>query len=572
MTLDKFSFEPAGVFLIDAPDDIAEHIDAVSLMVKKKGGHWKFWRGSLSIFRGGENATAKLAREIGKEDALLSPILDWIVSVKTWAKHITEEELQKNSGLPYCIYELTKEWLGYATYGPGCERRLVVRQSQDSNTWRVVADPIGFLGKMLYEGRPLMDWLDSNLYELQEEGKTTWGIHKHLGRLDFTRAFTEMELADRIMEDRRYLKELTPFTNDPTVPSEAYFPLCGKGTGCIDAWLRFESQVPEKLRPHHRAALRGIIDAQNHSRQILWYQDSGHSGKSSVADAIQEVLAGISATLDEDALKSSFWFSGMYGARFINIPDVHNMDLISNPKIKRLTGGDWCRYEGKCKDPFDVKPNVRIMAHSNPCPHIDISSLAEITRIQFFPLQRNEDPEFVKDFVMKDENGNPLKYTSGFMKGQYKRIGNPKFIQDLKDQFWDYMAFCTPDYERLCPNQGDIPAPQEMLDLIAEKCASGGSLAYTEMLENLLDFGKDRRLSHAELRGVMSYCEIPDNSFVDIRKKLMEIRGVRDGGAKKVEGQRCTLGVGLKGEVSMVMGKIFFAPDIAKTAPKEDEI
>jgi hypothetical protein len=571
LTLDKYQFEPAGVFILDAPEEHAEKISDVTKFVSEKGGSWKYWRGSLSVHIDGQKANVIICKQMKKEAENLLRTFNYIVSVKDWEEHTPEEKQRALAGIPDCIYDLTKDWLAYATYGAGKQRRLLVRQSLVANTWRVVEDPIGFLGSLRYEGGLVLDYLDAKLAELHREGVTRWGIHAKLGVLDFTRAFTEFDLPTRILDDRRYYKELVPFTNDPNTPAEAYFPRDGGGNmaGTWDAWARFETQIPPALIPTWRAAIRGIIDARNKSRQIIYLYDQGYTAKSQVASAIHTVMEGLSATLDEDALNSSFWFSGIYGARFINLPDVKDQELLDNPKIKRITGGDYCRHEGKGDTAFDTQPNCRLMAEANAPQKVDITKLSELLRFLFFPLQRNDDPDFVKPFVVQDKDGNPLRYESGIRKGTWKYKGNPQYQKDLIAQFWDYMVVCEPDYNRLCPTHGDIAAPEEMLDMIAEKCATGESIAFLEMIDNLLEFGKDKRLSNLELRAILKHSDIPEDQFTEIRKKLLDKRGVRDGGAAKVKGHRCLIGVGLRPGVTVTMGNVTFAHQAISTSHED---
>jgi hypothetical protein len=570
LTLDKYQFEPAGVFILDAPEEHSEKISDVTKFVSEIGGGWRFWRGSLSPWVAGKKASDLISKQMKGTAPELLPTFNYIVTSGNWEEHVSEEKLKAHSGIPDCIYQITSPWLAYGIYGTGCERRLLVRQSLGSNTWRVVTDPIGFLGSMKHEGWNVLDILDAQLAKLQSEGKTRWGIHKKLGALDFTRSFTEFEMEKRILEDRRFFKDLVPFTNDASVPAEAYFPLSvPTETGKWGAWAKFETQIPPNLVPYWRAGIRGIIDARNTSRQILYLYDRGYTGKSFVVNTIQKIMTGLSATLDEDALKSPFWFSGIYGARMINMPDVLDLDLLTNPKIKRYTGRDYCRHEAKGLGAFDVRPNGRIIAHGNEPPRVDINNPSEMTRLLFFSLIRNNDPNHVKDFVVLDDEGNPKKYPSGPLKGQWMYKGNPKYLQDLEDQFWNYMAVCTLDYERLCPTHGDIAPPEEMLEIIAEKCATGDSLAFTEM-GDLLEYGTSKKLSNLELRSLMKYCEIAEDKFSDVRKRLLDVRGVRDGGKKKIRNQRCLLGVGLKDGVTITMGNVAFTALPTKLTNNED--
>ena len=500
----KVTFEPIGEFTVDAPEQYSETIDQVTAIVAENGGSWKFWKGSLSVMVDGRKTNPKMAALIRSSNPTLIAAFNWVTSVESWERYVSEEQRDSlvSTGLPRVIKELIAPFLAFTTYGPAKVRRILVRQAMTSQTWRVVEDPIGFLGSVRYEGGNLLRYLNAELDRLRVESKTTWGLHPKMGAMSFTRAYEEFELEKRIMEDMDFFKDLVPFTNDPEKPAEAYFPTSGALTGSWDAWARFETQIPSSLLNIWRAAIRGIIDDRNSSRQIIYLRDSGYTAKSQVMGAIQKRMDGLSASLDEDALKSTFWFAGIYGARFISMPDVLDKNIVTNPKIKRLTGRDYCRNEAKGVNAFDVQPNARIVAAGQVEQLVDVTSPAEQTRILYFPLQRNDDPEFVKSFVKCDAEGNPMRHSHWAMQGAWMYKGNTQFANDLYEQFWDYMHVCDEAYTELCPNHGDIPMPEEMLELLINQCSSGDTSAYLDILQHLIDFGPEKRLSNPELKAM----------------------------------------------------------------------
>lgn len=576
MSLAKCTFEPIGVFATEVPEIHVDKLDAVSSFVTEEGGVWKFWRGTISVTLNGKKAIPQMAEKIRDLKPELVSTFLWITAIRSWAEYVSEEqrEAQCTSGLPRVIKDMISPFFGFTTYGPTKVRRLLVRHSMESQVWRVVEDPIGFLGNQYYEGTNLLRYLNARLHQLQVEGKTKFGYHAKLGILDFTRSFEVYELDKRIMEDLDFYKDLRAFTNDPATPAEAYFPTSGNRVGSWAAWARFETQIPAHSLMTWRAAIRGIIDDRNSSRQLIYMRDSGYTAKSQVTAAIQKRMEGLSATLDEDALKSPFWFSGIYGARFISMPDVQDNQIITNPKIKRVSGRDFCRMEAKGVNPFDAQPNARFMVAGQIEQRIDVTNPAEQTRILYFPLIRNDDPEFVKSFVKCDAEGNPLRHTHPAMAGAWQYKGNPQFSKDLYDQFWDYMAVCDEAYQELCPEHGDIPMPPEMMDLLIDQCSSGETMAYLEALQHFIQFGKGLRLSNTELKCLLEHLDVSEDKFREFRKKLKNHSGVKDGGGARVKGDRCLTGVGFREGVTLsAMGKIVFAtPSLVRPTPSKEDI
>ncbi len=516
---------------------------------------------------GGARGTGKLAKHLKakfpSDGGLLTAQLTYLLQV-TWESEACLAEAITLAAIQPEIYELLSPWVGYTKYPDG--PRLPIVRTSLHNTWRVSHDVIGDLQSLIVDeeaGTTAIDFLGAELQRLQKSGATRWGVISKFdaeGRsvrylLSFTEAYERCEkLADRmskkLMDDMRFFKKLVPFTNDPEQAAENYFPLHELGqlkTGSCEHWLRFETQIPPWGVETFRAAIYGIYDDRNKSRQILYLQDKGYSGKSNVANALFEVGGrGFGAAVSKEAIGNQFWGSKVYGKRFIHIPDSGNTKWSMTDKIKQLSGGDYIDVEAKGKPSFSYKPNVRLAITTNELPEINTSADNQVSRILLFPLTPNRDPEFVKSFAALDGNGK-VRYNPD---GKPELIGDANFERKLVSEIWDYLAICKPAYEKLCPNNSDLPRPKEMIEFINKSCRTDMVGTMSALLDEYLEVDEGKRISHKALQAVIAYAGLQEKEwekqFREIKRELLNTyRGaVTDGGCS--HSQRWINGIGLK--------------------------
>jgi hypothetical protein len=203
-------------------------------------------------------------------------------------------------------------------------------------------------------------------------------------------------------------------------------------------------------------------------------------------------------------------------------------------------GGDVVPIERKGINTFTAEIYCRLLIASNCEPEINLSERSEITRILYAPME--EPPAHVlKRFCKVDSQGNVLR----------QRDGTPKYLGGNLDSllFMELPAFlytCQADYKELCPNHSDIEVPEEMYDLLLQRCASPEYLRMERFVRDELVFGEKERCEPTDMMDILHAGSKGRGTTFDyqrLRTFLISKKGVKD---MQIDGKRMLSGVGFK--------------------------
>lgn len=228
-------------------------------------------------------------------------------------------------------------------------------------------------------------------------------------------------------------------TDDPNEPCFKYFDASFLKKGPTPAWNEFLERLdyPEVFL----AWVWSIFDPINYGRQVLWLQGNGHDGKSTVLDAISEIYGRkYIASLTQDSTSSQFFFSQVYGKRFVAYGNNTNQRLISIGKIQSLTGNDAVPIEFKGEASFTHNVFARLLVCSNDSPAIDFEKSNESSRIIRLFIKRNK-TDYSGDPTWKDKL---IKEAPQFLyrcKQEYAKLFPKRTNMDLRavPQLWETM-------------------------------------------------------------------------------------------------------------------------------------
>lgn len=289
------------------------------------------------------------------------------------------------------------------------------------------------------------------------------------------------------MDSRFRLESMpTELTDDPEVPAFYCFDHDDLEEGEHPNWDSWLTRMDREARPVFRAWIYSIFDPDNKGRQLIWLQDRGYSGKSSVINAIQRYMGGKGvASISKDSMSDKFGYSQIFGKRLVVYGDTKNPKLLHSEKIHSLLGGDPVQIEKKYADAFTAEIHAKVMVASNIPPEVDLGARNEITRLIFIPLF---DPplDVMKQYCQLDENGDIVRYPDG----------TPKYVGgNLADKLFAEMnAFlhtCEKDYWALCPNRRDIPLPDKLYETLNVSCPSPEHVRMEHFIEERLEFSEE---------------------------------------------------------------------------------
>ena len=286
----------------------------------------------------------------------------------------------------------------------------------------------------------------------------------------------------------------TEITTDPNVPAFFYFDTGRLTAGEHPNWDAWLTRMPEDARAVFRAWIYSIFDPENKGRQMLWLQDRGYSGKSSVFRAIKRYMGGQGvASISKDSMSDKFGYSQVFGKRLVIYGDTKNPKLLHSEKIHSLLGGDPVQIERKHNDAFTAEIHARLIVASNIPPEVDLSARNEVTRLIFVPL--HEPPiDVLKQYCQLDAKGDIVRYDNG----------DPKFIGGNLDELlfeeMDYfLNTCREDYKELCPHHRDIPLPNSLMETLQTRCPSPEHIKMEAFVNERLEFVVEGRCPPMEL-------------------------------------------------------------------------
>lgn len=268
----------------------------------------------------------------------------------------------------------------------------------------------------------------------------------------------------KFAEDKKYQLLQFPvlLSADPSEPCFKYVDPNLPVAGPTPAWDEFLNRLdfPEIFL----AWIWTLFDPINEGRQALWIQGNGHDGKSTIMRAIMRIYGEqYVASLTQGTIDSNFFFSQVYGKRFVVYGDCTSERIISMGKIQSLTGGDNIPVEFKGETPFNAKIYGRLMICSNGHPSIDFSKANEKSRI-------------LRIVVHKKAVG-------------YE--GDPDWENKLVAEAPAILFKAREAYAKHVPTRMNIKIPPDLFDSMYAECASEESDLVEEFIQECLIFDEN---------------------------------------------------------------------------------
>jgi hypothetical protein len=294
---------------------------------------------------------------------------------------------------------------------------------------------------------------------------------------------------DAIMKDHfckceEYMIDIpTTITLDKDVPTFFYFnPDELDDSIEPNTWLNWERNlIPRPFREAFRALLYAPLDPDNNGRQALWMYDGGHSGKSSVLNAIGKFYGRAHAAASKSSFDNQFSYAKFFGKRVITYGDNKNPTLHKTEVFHSILGSDSVDIERKYRDSFCGEMRGKVFVASNCSPKLDLSQANENTRLVPIPLLSPSD-EYLKSFCEVDAEGNLVRDP---VTGEVSRIGSNTFGTELEQQFGAYLKmYCKKAYDKLCKTGSSVYLNSECKQIIRDECGSESHQAQEDFVRD----------------------------------------------------------------------------------------
>ena len=143
-------------------------------------------------------------------------------------------------------------------------------------------------------------------------------------------------------------------------------------------------------------------------QEIDVYYGGGANGKSTLINAISYVLGSYASTLMSETLfegngnHQASDLASMIGTRLAVAHEAESKFRLNAPRVKQLTGGDTIKVKPLYKDPFEMKPEFKIVVLCNKRPNIDAYDDALKRRIKLIPFDYQV-PKEERDRLLGDK-------------------------------------------------------------------------------------------------------------------------------------------------------------------------
>lgn len=141
-----------------------------------------------------------------------------------------------------------------------------------------------------------------------------------------------------------------------------------------------------------------IFDPNADTQQYVWIYGEGGNGKSTLGWLIEKVLGhAYISTYAPSERGSPFWEDSLLGKRLVVFPDCDNFEFVTTGRFKSLTGGDQVKIEGKHKQAYSGRLDVKCLFFSNERPNI-AGTAANLRRVIFCTSSPLSDADRVVGF------------------------------------------------------------------------------------------------------------------------------------------------------------------------------
>lgn len=231
-------------------------------------------------------------------------------------------------------------------------------------------------------------------------------------------------------------------SNDKDTYCLAYFklpsPQSPDNDYCTTSWDKFLSLFKTDLeRKIFRAWVYSIFVAKDKGRQMLWVEGEGHTGKSTIASVIGEILAEYNPLLFNSLEVQPLEKINLVNfdlCRFAVLSNQLDSNLMTRKEIMVLTGNDYIQIKKLYHDPENKKLLVKIMINSNIAPNYNDKIAHEATRMIHLKMDESLIEKSRKTWNMDTQTHNKL----------------------LKKEFPEFMKKASIDYLQLMQPNGLI--------------------------------------------------------------------------------------------------------------------
>lgn len=253
------------------------------------------------------------------------------------------------------------------------------------------------------------------------------------------------------------LDDIKVLSNDPNEYCLAYFDLnrLVENNNVTNAWDSFMYGIKDpQAKEVFMAALYSLFVGNNRSRQIIYLVGPGNSGKSRVANVIDEVFmeinSGICTALETLLFQDRFSAASYTYKHFVLAADCKDLGILRSTLVKNITGDDSVAAVEKGKDKEKKHLFSKIFVTSNKLPWCDTSKPEELSRILLFQL----DTQLAKE---SRDNWDTAR------DGVWREL--------LKKQVFDFLGKCKKYYHKWLSQDGDNIVPYESMKEILESGA-----------------------------------------------------------------------------------------------------
>ena len=169
-----------------------------------------------------------------------------------------------------------------------------------------------------------------------------------------------------------------------------------------EKWEKFIFEIMqgdvEKIAYLQRLCGYFLTDSTHLETAFFFYGKSTRNGKSTFCETMRAVLGDYSATIPPEILaqtknsngeQASPHIAKLAGIRFLNIAELPQQMLLNGSFFKTLTGGEKISTRKLYANPFDYKPQFKIVFNTNYLPLVTDNKLFDSDRVRIITFDRH---------------------------------------------------------------------------------------------------------------------------------------------------------------------------------------
>jgi P4 family phage/plasmid primase-like protien len=264
---------------------------------------------------------------------------------------------------------------------------------------------------------------------------------------------------------------------------------------------------------------------------ILWGE--GSNGKSCLMNVLQKAMNKLAVTVDKKVFVKTDSGSNhtahlipLVGARAAVMSEMSENEELNDKTIKQLTGGDEISARQLYGKQFNFKPCAKYLILTNYKPILDVSDIAMVDRVRYFP--------FLARFT-DDPKGSEIRRDT-------------KFIDELLnhhfDEIFTWLCRGAFKYYSLVAKNQPIPIPKSLTE------AKNAYMAELDTVSKFVDESCEKVVKNRYKRGDLFaayqvWCSVNNETHLRDSKfyKRLEVMGYA---AKKSQGNHYITGLKLK--------------------------